>query len=121
MKAATNAAPSNRALALAFSSVRALEQFHARARGLPFHSLFYGPRKNLLQSRGTLRNATRIRFAMIISEKHAVQSGETIHNSLGLNYKSVALPLSYAGKNAARINARRRLKQVADLRNVSAL
>jgi len=29
-KAATNAAPSNRALALAFSSVRALEQFHAR-------------------------------------------------------------------------------------------
>jgi len=31
-KAATNAAPSNRALALPFSSVRALEQFHARAR-----------------------------------------------------------------------------------------
>src|SRR5262249_44464479 len=42
-KAATNAAPSNRALALAFSSVRALEQFHARARELPFHGLFYGP------------------------------------------------------------------------------
>src|SRR5438876_11747504 len=29
-RAATHAAPSNRALALAFSSVRALEQFHAR-------------------------------------------------------------------------------------------
>ena len=28
--------------------------------------------------------------------------------------------LSYAGKKAAHINARRRLKQVADLRNVSA-
>jgi hypothetical protein len=37
-KAATNAAPSNRALALPFSSVRALEQFHARA---AFHGLFY--------------------------------------------------------------------------------
>jgi hypothetical protein len=43
-KAATNAAPSNRALALPFNSVRALEQFHARARGLHylFTVVFYG-------------------------------------------------------------------------------
>src|SRR4030095_968759 len=39
-KAATNAAPSNRALAISFSSVTAFEQFHARTRGLPFHGLF---------------------------------------------------------------------------------
>jgi hypothetical protein len=51
---------------------------------------------------------------MIISEKHAVQSGETTRNLLGLNYKSAALPLSYAGENAAHINARFQLKQVAD-------
>jgi hypothetical protein len=52
---------------------------------------------------------------MIISEKHAVQHGEKARNSLGLNYKSAALDqLSYAGKNAAHISARCRLKQVAD-------
>jgi hypothetical protein len=50
-----------------------------------------------------------------------MQSSERLRNSLGLNYKSAALnELSYAGKNAAHINTHRRLKQVADLRNVSA-
>jgi hypothetical protein len=54
--------------------------------------------KILLQKCAILRNAARVSLAMIISEKHAVQSGETIRNSLGLNYKSTALNrLSYAG------------------------
>jgi hypothetical protein len=50
-----------------------------------------------------------------------MQSSETLRNSLVLNYKSAALSqLSYAGKNAAHINARRRLKQVANVRSVDA-
>jgi hypothetical protein len=45
-----------------------------------------------------------------------MQSSETLHNSLGLNHKSAAL----CRQNAAHINAPRRLKQVADLRNANA-
>ena len=49
------------------------------------------PETSLLkQTAQTQRNAARITLAMIISEKHAVQSGETIRNSLSLNHKSAA-------------------------------
>ena len=52
---------------------------------------------------------------------NAVQSSETMRNSLGLNYKSAALnQLSYVGKNAAHINAHRRLEQVAKVISVNA-
>jgi hypothetical protein len=52
--------------------------------------------------------------------KQAVQCSENVRNSLGLNYNQLLYHLSYAGKNAAHIDARHRLKQVADLTNVSA-
>jgi len=53
--------------------------------------------------------------------RNAVKHSETMRNSLGLNYKSAALnQLSYAGKNAAHINAHRRLEQVAKVISVNA-
>jgi hypothetical protein len=69
--------------------------------------------------------AIRVAHLLIpIFLRSGLRSGKavkTLRNSLGLNYKSAALnQLSYAGKNAAHINARRRSKQVADLRNASA-
>ena len=56
-KAATNAAPSNRALALAFSSVRALEQFHAREDSL--FTVCSTVRENFAAKPATLRNTAR--------------------------------------------------------------
>jgi hypothetical protein len=59
-------------------------------------------------------------MAELPSVGKAVQSSEMLRNSLGLNYKSAALPAELCRQNAAHINARCRLKQVADLTNVSA-
>jgi hypothetical protein len=51
-----------------------------------------------MQNRATLRNALRKRNYELPGVSNAVQSSETLHNSLGLNYKSAALnQLSYAG------------------------
>ena len=52
------------------------------------------------------------------SVRNAVQSSEMMRNSLGLNYKSAALPAEPAKCRA--LDAPRRLKQVVDVRNVSA-
>jgi hypothetical protein len=52
----------------------------------------------LLQNGAILRNALRKRNYEIPSVSNDMQSSETLHNSLGLNYKSAALnQLSYAG------------------------
>jgi hypothetical protein len=45
-----------------------------------------------MQNRATLRNALRKRNYELPSIGNAVQSSETMRNSLGLNYKSAALP-----------------------------
>jgi hypothetical protein len=51
-----------------------------------------------MQNRATLRNALRNGNYELPSVSNAVQSSETLRNSLGLNYKSAALnQLSYAG------------------------
>jgi hypothetical protein len=51
-----------------------------------------------MQNRATLRNALRKRNYELPSVSNDTQSSETLHNSLGLNYKSAALnQLSYAG------------------------
>jgi hypothetical protein len=49
-----------------------------------------------------------------------VLQGSVSWDGVNANYKSAALQLSYAGKNAAHISARRRLEQVANVRSVSA-
>jgi hypothetical protein len=45
-----------------------------------------------LQNDAILRNAAQIGFVLSTYEKQAVQRCENIRNSLGLNYKSAALP-----------------------------
>jgi hypothetical protein len=50
-----------------------------------------------MQNRATLRNALRKRNYELPGVSNDMQSSETLRNSLGLNYKSAALPLSYAG------------------------
>jgi hypothetical protein len=54
-----------------------------------FHGRFLRPENSLLQNSAIQRNAARISLAMIIPKKHAVQSGETTRNSLGLNYNQL--------------------------------
>ena len=49
-------------------------------------------RKILMQNRATLRNALRKRNYELPSVSNDMQSSETLRNSLGLNYKSAALP-----------------------------
>ena len=44
-----------------------------------------------MQNRATLRNALRKRNYELPSVSNDMQSSETLRNSLGLNYKSVAL------------------------------
>jgi hypothetical protein len=58
-----------------------------------------------LQNSAILRNALRKRNYELPSVSNDMQSSETLRNSLGSNYKSAALPLSYAGKSAAHIKA----------------
>ena len=48
---------------------------------------------------------------------NAVQSSETLRNSLGLNYKSDALPAELCRQKRRAHNARCRLKQVANAMN----
>ena len=48
--------------------------------------------KILMQDRATVRNAMRKRNYELPGVSNAVQSSETLRNSLGLNYKSAALP-----------------------------
>jgi hypothetical protein len=45
-----------------------------------------------MQNRAILRNALRKRNDELPSVSNDMQSGETLRNSLGLNYKSAALP-----------------------------
>jgi hypothetical protein len=45
-------------------------------------------------------------MAELPSVGNAVQSSEMLRNSLGLNYKSAALPAELCRQNAAHINAR---------------
>jgi hypothetical protein len=45
-------------------------------------------------------------MAELPSVGNAVQSSEMMRNSLGLNYKSAALPAELCRQNAAHINAR---------------
>jgi len=45
-----------------------------------------------MQNRATLRNALRKRNYELPSVSNDMQSSETLRNSLGLNYKSAALP-----------------------------
>src|SRR5215510_6484842 len=45
-----------------------------------------------MQNRATLRNALRKRNDELPSVSNDMQSSETLRNSLGLNYKSAALP-----------------------------
>jgi hypothetical protein len=45
-----------------------------------------------MQNRATLRNAMRKRNYELPGVSNDMQSSETLRNSLGLNYKSVALP-----------------------------
>jgi hypothetical protein len=89
-KAATNTAPSNRGLAIPFSSVTALEQSHARTRGLPFHGLFYGLRNFAAKRRNSAQ-----RGANPISQdsqgQRCPQLGENQRKKPFLNYKSAAL------------------------------
>jgi hypothetical protein len=47
--------------------------------------------KILLQSNAILRDAAPIEFVLSTYEKQAVQRSDNIRNSLGLNFKSVAL------------------------------
>jgi hypothetical protein len=49
-------------------------------------------RKILMQNRATLRNALRKRNYELPSVSNDMQSSEVLRNSLGLNYKSAALP-----------------------------
>jgi hypothetical protein len=48
--------------------------------------------KILMQNRATLRNALQKRNYELPSVRNGMQSTETLRNSLGLNYKSAALP-----------------------------
>jgi hypothetical protein len=45
-----------------------------------------------MQNRATLRNAMRKRNYELPGVSNDMQSSETLRNSLGLNYKSAALP-----------------------------
>jgi hypothetical protein len=45
-----------------------------------------------MRNRATLRNALRKRNYELPSASNDMQSSETLRNSLGLNYKSAALP-----------------------------
>src|SRR6266481_5864462 len=78
-KAATNAAPSNRALALPFSSVRALEQFHARA---AFHGLFYGLRNFCCKTAQSCATRRESEMPQIPGVGKTVQNSEMLRNSL---------------------------------------
>jgi len=63
-----------------------------------FSRSFLRSDKFWLQNSAIPWNAARIGFVPSTYEKQAVQSSETLRNSLGLNYKSAALnQLSYAG------------------------
>jgi len=68
-----------------------------------------------MQNSATLRNALRKRNDELPSVSNDMQSSETLRNSLGLNYKSAALPTELCRQNAAHINAHRRLEQVAKI------
>jgi hypothetical protein len=52
--------------------------------------------------------------------RNAVQRSENKRKNSFLNYKSAALPAELCRQNADRINAQRRLKQVAYARNAGA-
>jgi hypothetical protein len=69
-----------------------------------------------MQNRAILRNALRKRNYELPGVSNDMQSSETLRNSLGLNYKSAALPAELYRQNAAHTNARRRLEQVANLK-----
>jgi hypothetical protein len=73
-----------------------------------------------MQNYAMLRNALRKRNYELPGVSNDMQRSETLRNSLGLNYKSAALPAELCRQNAAHTNARPRLKQVAGLTNVSA-
>jgi hypothetical protein len=90
-KAATNAAPSNRALVLAFISVRVLEQFRTRARTLFLRSVLRSS-KILLQNRAIVRNSLRKRNYELPCVSNDMQPHENLWKPLSLNYKSAALP-----------------------------
>ena len=74
-----------------------------------------------LQNCAILHNAVRKRNYELPGVSNDMQNSETLRNSLGLNYKSAALPTELCRqKNAANINARRRFEQVANARSVNA-
>jgi hypothetical protein len=85
-----------------------------------FHGRFYG-RTNFwcktaqfwATQRECLTTETR-------SIGNAVQSSENMRNSLGLDYKSAALPAELCRQNAAHTTARRYFEQVANARSVNA-
>ena len=59
--------------------------------------------KILLQNGATLRNTLRMLNRQTPSLGNAVQSSETMHNSLGVNYKSAALDSrAYAEQSMSR-------------------
>jgi hypothetical protein len=62
-----------------------------RTRGPGFSRSFLRSAKILLQNLAILRNAARMRNRCTPSVRNGVQRSETLHNSLGLNYKSAAL------------------------------
>ncbi|PYK18435.1 MAG: hypothetical protein DME55_06720 [Verrucomicrobia bacterium] len=69
-----------------------LRSHTALHKGPKFHGLFLRHEKFLLQNRAIVRNTLRILNRQIPSVNNAVQSSEMMRNSLGLNYKSAALP-----------------------------
>ena len=68
-----------------------------RAREAYFSRSFPRSAKFLLQNCAILHNGLRTLIRQTPSPGNAVQSNETMRNSLGLNYKSAVYQLTYAG------------------------